>query len=224
MPTIELIEHAQLTSRVSHLVFQAPFQHEAGQYVALSAAIEGARQTRYYSIASPPRPGAPIELCIQHEGAFGKHLRSLRRGDRLECSEPGGKMRLLDAHKPAVYIAAGTGVSPMRAILLMQLGTNPLAEATLLLGARHASELLYRDEFEALAARHVGFRFMPVVSGTDTAWNGRRGRVPGHLDEAIAGRSGVDAYFCGQRELVAHLRERLAATGIADEQQVYERY
>lgn len=224
MPTIELIEQAPLTPRVSHFVFQAPFQHEAGQYVALTAPIDGAPQTRYYSIASPPRPGEPIELCIQHEGAFGRHLRSLQRGDRLECSEPGGKMRLLDAHKPAVYIAAGTGVSPMRAILLVQLGANPLAEATLLLGARHSSELLYRDEFEALSARHAGFRFMPIVSGTDTAWHGRRGRVLGHLEEALAGRSGVGAYFCGQREMVAQLRERLAAAGIADEQQVYERY
>lgn len=224
MPTIELIEHAQLTPRVSHFVFQAPFQHEAGQYVALSAAVEGARQTRYYSIASPPRPGGRIELCIQHEGAFGRQILSLQRGDQLECSEPGGKMRLLDAHKPAVYIAAGTGVSPMRAILLAQLGANPLAKATLLLGARHSSELLYRDEFDALATQHAGFLFMPTVSGNEATWDGRRGRVLAHVDEAIAGCSGVDAYFCGQREIVAQLCERLAATGIPDEQQVYERY
>ena len=224
MPTIELIEHAQLTPRVSQFVFQARFRHEAGQYVALSAAVEGARQTRYYSIASPPRPSGQIELCLQHEGAFGSHLRSLQRGDRLECSEPGGKMRLLDAHRPAVYIAAGTGVSPMRAILLAQLGANPLARATLLLGARHSSELLYRDEFDALASQHAGFRFMPTVSGDDATWNGRRGRVLAHVDEAIAGRSRLDAYFCGQREMVTLLCERLAAIGIADEQQVYERY
>ena len=224
MPTIELIEHAQLTPRVSQFVFQARFRHEAGQYVALSAAVEGARQTRYYSIASPPRPSGQIELCIQHEGTFGSHLRSLRRGDRLECSEPGGKMRLLDAHRPAVYIAAGTGVSPMRAILLAQLGANPLANATLLLGARHSSELLYRDEFDALATQHAGFRFMPTVSGDEATWDGRRGRVLAHVDEAIAGRRGVDAYFCGPREMVTQLCERLAATDIADERQVYERY
>lgn len=224
MPTIELIEHAQLTPRVSQFVFQARFRHEAGQYVALSAAVEGARQTRYYSIASPPRPSGQIELCIQHEGTFGSHLRSLRRGDRLECSEPGGKMRLLDAHRPAVYIAAGTGVSPVRAILLAQLGANPLANATLLLGARHSSELLYRDEFDALATQHAGFRFMPTVSGDEATWDGKRGRVLAHIDEALVGRSSVDAYLCGQREMVTQLCERLAATGIADERQVYERY
>ncbi len=224
MPALELLEHSLMTPRVSWFVFQAPFEHEAGQYVALSALIDGAQQTRYYSIASPPDPSGRIELCVQHEGAFGSHLRSLRRGDRTECSDPGGTMRLLDAARPAVYFAAGTGVSPMRAILLAQLGANPAAEAVLLLGARYSSELLFRDEFEALAARHAGFRFVPTVSGDDAGWDGRRGRVPAHIEEAMAGLNCPDAYFCGHREMVAQLRERLAAAGIPGERQVYERY
>ena len=224
MPTIELIEHAPLTPKVSHFVFQAPFQYEAGQYLSLSALVEDAVQTRYYSIASPPRPSKEIELCIQHDGAFGSHLRSLQQGEQLECSEPGGKMRLLDAEKPAVYFAAGTGVSPMRAILLAQLAANPHAEATLILGARHSSELLYQDEFHTLANRHMGFRFMPTVSGEEPAWGGRRGRVSAHIDDAIIERRAVDAYFCGPREMVTQLREHLARAGVTDERQVYERY
>ncbi|MDE0261664.1 MAG: FAD-dependent oxidoreductase [Bryobacterales bacterium] len=224
MPAIELLEHSLMTPRVSRFVFQAPFRHEAGQYVALSAPVGGTPQTRYYSIASPPDPSGKIELCAQHDGAFGSHLRSLRRGDRMECSEPGGTMRLLDAARPAVYFAAGTGVSPMRAILLAQLAVNPAAEAILLLGARHSSELLFRDEFEALAARNAGFRFLPSVSGDDGGWDGRRGRVAAHVDEAMAGLSSPDAYFCGQREMVAQLRKVLTEAGIPDERQVYERY
>ena len=224
MPTIELIKQRILTPRVSHFVFQAPFRHEAGQYVALHAVVEGAQQTRYYSVASPPSPNGQIELCIQHEGEFGSHLRSLQQGEQLECSEPAGNMRLLNAERPAVYFAAGTGVSPMRAILLAQLAANPRAHTTLLLGARHSSELLYKDEFQALATEHASFRFMPTVSGNEATWDGRRGRVSAHIDEAIAGRSGIDAYFCGQREMVAELCESLAQAGITDERQVYERY
>ena len=224
MPTIELIKHRLLTPRVSHFVFQAPFRHEAGQYVALHAVIDGAQQTRYYSVASPPSPTGQIELCIQHEGEFGSHLRSLQQGEQLECSKPAGNMRLLNAERPAVYFAAGTGVAPIRAILLAQLAANPRADATLLLGARHSSELLYKDEFQALATQHANFRFMPTVSGKEATWDGRRGHVSAHIDEAIAGRSGIDAYFCGQREMVAELCESLAQAGIPDERQVYERY
>ena len=224
MPDIELLEHSLMTPRVSRFLFQAPFRHEAGQYIALSALVGGKQQTRYYSIASPPEPSEKIELCIQHDGAFGSHLRSLRRGDRMECSEPGGTMRLLDAARPAVYFAAGTGVSPMRAILLEQLAANPAAETVLLLGARHSSELLFRDEFEALATRHTAFCFVPTVSGDEDGWDGRRGRVAAHIDEAMAGLNSPDAYFCGQREMVSQLREVLNEAGIPDERQVYERY
>ena len=133
-------------------------------------------------------------------------------------------MRLLDPCRPAVYFAAGTGVSPMRAILLAQLAANPDADATLLLGARGIDELLYRDEFEALASRHTGFRFLPVVSGIHAGWRGSRGHVTDHIAAALSGRSDVDAYFCGQPEMVTEMRAKLAAAGIPDERQSFERY
>lgn len=108
--------------------------------------------------------------------------------------------------------------------LLAQLAANSVANAIPLLGIRHCSELLFRDAFEALATRHAGFRFVPTVSGDEVGWDSRRGPVAAHIDEAMAGLNSPDAYFCGQREMVAQLPERLTAAGIADERQVYERY
>ncbi len=224
MRTLRLIESRPLSGRVSHFVFQAPFAHEAGQYLALSAQISGAPAMRCYSIASPPRPDRQIQLCIQHEGDFGSHLRGLRPGDAVACSAPAGTMRLLDPGRAAVYFAAGTGIAPLRAIFLAQLTANPRAQATLVFGARHSRDLLYGDEFAELAGRLGGFRFLPTVSGEDAGWEGRRGRATAHVDEALAGRSGLDAYFCGQREMVDYLRERLPEAGIPDERQSFERY
>ncbi len=224
MPTIQLIEHLPLCSRARQFTFQAPFRHEAGQYVGLSAVVRGTQQMRYYSIASPPRPDGRIDFCIRCDGDFGSHLSGLRLGDSIESSEPGGKMRLLDAGRSAVYFAAGTGIAPMRAILLAQLAENPQADITLVLGARHSAELLFREELESLATHHAGLLFLPTVSGPDTAWAGRRGRVTAHVAEATGGRSGLDAYFSGQPEMVAELRTRLATAGITDTRQCFERY
>ena len=224
MPMIQLIEHRPLSGRATQFSFLAPFRHGPGQYVALRAEVAGTLSQRYYSIASPPRPDGTIELCIQHEGKFGRYLLGLKSGDAVECSEPSGTMRLMDPDRPAVYFAAGTGVSPMRAILLTHLSANPKADATLVLGARQVDELLYRDEFEALASRHPRFRFLPVVSGTDADWPGSRGYVTDHLQVALNGRSDVDAYFCGQPEMITEMRGKLAAAGIPDERQSFERY
>lgn len=224
MPTLRLIESRALTGRARHFAFEAPFAHEAGQYVALSAEINGNPTRRYYSIASPPRADRRVEFCIHPAGEFGNYLCDLRPGAEIECSQPAGNMRLADPARIAVYFAAGTGIAPIRAILLAQLAANAGADATLVLGARTASELVYLHEFEALRGRHPRFRLIPTVSREDPGWDGRLGRVTSLVDEATTGRRDLDAYFCGPPEMVADLRERLAAAGIPDERQCFERY
>ncbi len=224
MATIRLIEARPLSESVTHFSFRTPFRHRPGQYLALEADLDGSRARRYYSIASPPSGDGRVELCIRHDGEFGAHLLGLRPGDAVDCGEPAGRMRLLDPARPAVYFAAGTGVSPLRAILRAQLQANPGAVATLVLGARRASDLLYRGEFEALAASREGFRFLPTLSRAAPGWTGLRGRVTDHVELALAARSDLDAYFCGHPAMVASLRERLAAAGVPDDRQSFERY
>ncbi len=224
MPTIQHLHHRPVTDRATQFTFSAPFRHVAGQYLALRSTINGAVVTRYYSIASPPRPDGMIELCIQHRGEFGQHLLALRNGEAVSCSKPAGSMRLKSPDRQAVYFAAGTGIAPMRAILLSQLAANPDADATLVEGARLGCELLYRDEFEALATRHPQFRYFPVVSGDDHEWSGRRGHVTDHLAEGLDRRTDIDAYFCGPPEMVSELREKLAIAGVQENCQVFERY
>ena len=224
MPTLRLMDTRPLTPRVSHFVFEAPFAHLAGQHIALQAELGGSLVERCYSIASPPRPDWRIELCLGHEGLFGAYLRGLLPGEAVECSDPSGEMCLLGADKPSVYFAAGTGIAPVRAILLSQLTAEPGAEAALVQGARQFADLHFHEEFQTLAAGHSRFRYLPTVSRDDPGWNGRRGRVTAYVDEALGGASGQVAYICGQPDMVTDLRRVLAEEGIGDERQSYERY
>lgn len=224
MHTIRLVESKPLTRRVWHFAFEAPFRHEAGQHVAVQSTVDGETLTSYYSIASPPGRGRRIEFCLDVAGRLGQHFRGLRPGDTVRCGEPSGTMRLLAAGSPSAYFAAGTGVAPLRAILLSQLAANPNAGAVLVQGARRSADLHFRSEFEELASSHAGFRFLPTVTGREAGWTGRRGRVADHIDEAVGGRPEVVAYICGQPEMVADIRRRLSAAGVADERQCFERY
>ena len=224
MPKLRLLESRPLTPTVGHFVFQAPFQHLAGQHIALEAELQGAPTKRYFSIASPPRSDCRIELCIRQDGLFGTYLRNLPVGAAVDSSHPTGKMLLLDAKKASAYFASGTGIAPVRAILLAQLAANPAAKATLVQGARHPAELHYREEFGALAERRAGFRYLPTVTGHNPDWNGRRGRVTQYFGEALGDTRDRVAYLCGQREMVVDLRRMLAKAGIGDERQSYERY
>ena len=220
MPAIRLRRRRALSAQAVHLVFQAEFEHVAGQYLALG----GAGRKRYYSIASAPRADRTLDLCVDVRGDFGQYLNTLALGAEVEAEGPAGKMLLLDARRAALYFAAGTGIAPVRAILQAHLAANPDADARLFFGARRAQDLFYRDEFEALAERRPNFVFHPTVSGEDPHWRGRRGRVSAHLEEALQGRGSRDAYFCGPREMVERLKIDLAAAGIPDERQSYERY
>jgi ferredoxin-NADP reductase len=221
---MHLIERRSLSDEVGHFVFHVDFEHVAGQYVALSAELGGETQKRYYSIASAPREDRTIDLCIDVRGDFGQYLNALEAGAEVSAEGPAGKMCLLGARNSAVYFASGTGIAPVRAILQTHLAENPDANARLYFGARHSKNLFFRDEFEVLAERHLNFEFCPTVSGDDADWSGRRGRVLAHLEDALKGGEDLDAYFCGQRELVDQLKTDLTAAGIPDERQSYERY
>ena len=72
---------------------------------------------------------------------------------------------------------------------------NPAAEAILLLGTRHCSELLVGDEFQALVARHAGFRFVPTVDDDESGWDGTRGSVVANIDKSLAGLSSLGVSY-----------------------------
>ncbi len=224
MPILQLIASEPLSENVSQFSFLAGFPHQAGQYLAVFADINGQPQKRYYSIASPPNADQSIELCVQHEGEFGRHLLRLQPGESVESSLPAGTMQLRSADHNTAYFASGTGIAPMRAILKEQLSANPYANATLVFGAHNSRDLLYRKELVELASRHPGFRFMPTISGEDVSWPGLRGRTIAHVDTVLAANNIQDVYFCGQQEMVEQLREHLSQTGIPEEQQIFERY
>lgn len=222
--TIRLIESRPLAGQVRLLAFRVPFRHRAGQYVALRADIGGRETWRYFSIASPPSDDGRIEMCIRLTGAFGERLGNLATGDGIGCSDPSGNLRPLDPARPSAYFAAGTGVAPLRAILLGQLARHPTAQAVLVLSARRPDELLFRRHFEELERVHPGFRFLPTVTGGGQDWTGRTGRAGIHVTEALAGLQSPVAYICGQPAMVTDLRGRLAKAGVPDERQSFERY
>lgn len=77
-----------------------------------------------------------------------------------------------------VLVGGGIGITPMRAMLHEALADSRARRPILLFhAARHAAELLYRDEFEALAAQHSRFAYRPILSRPDAGWRGACGRL-----------------------------------------------
>ena len=219
-----------------HLVFEVtdakPFDFEPGQYVCLSKTLNGQRVERHYSIASAPDIRGRFELCVKPVGdgsPFGNFLAQVTPGEEFECRGPDGTFRLVEPLRDTIFLAAGTGITPFRA-MLRHLLAGPHDRSggraiTLIFGARRPEGLYFRSEFEQLESERPNFRFQPTVSGLATGWTGRRGHVQHHLEEVLGnGHDATDVYLCGPKAMVNEVRAELTASGFDERAIHYEKY
>ncbi len=134
---------------------------------------------------------------------------------------------------PALFVATGTGVTPMRSMLRAAVTAGTRAPVWLLFGVRHEEDLIYREELEALARQHDFIRVEPTLSQPGGGWRGRRGYVQSHVRElweglvaqSTSGTGEPHAYVCGLERMVGSVRELLRKDMGLTRQQVHsERY
>ena len=213
----ELIARTQLSPRVESLTFLAaePFVRAAGQYVLLTL-DEGSSHA--FSVASPFDERAPrkFEVAVARGTTAGGVL-ELTLGASVMVTGPSGVL-VWKGEAPALLVATGTGISPLRALVLEQLAQSSRAPLTLLFGCRDATEELWGREFARLAAEHPRFRYMPTHSQPLPGHSGRVGRVQPYLPELVhvLGPE-LRAYLCGHTPMVNACTSLLLEHGVAPE-------
>ena len=224
-----LIDSYELAPEVRHFIFNVPelekLHFKAGQFVSFTEMIGGKKITRPYSIASLP-DGNQFELCLNlvKEGIFSPWLFDLKPGDSVQMSAPLGFFVVRNPIQEALFIAAGTGIAPFRAMVRDYLSHPQAHQLTLLFGVRYENSIYYRNEFDDLARKHPNFRFWPTLSRAEAAWSGRSGHVQVHLLEAIGDRRDLDIYICGLKAMVDDVRAILKAMGFDRKQIIFEKY
>ena len=234
---VRLKNKRQLTPAVSELTFErpdgAPFAFDAGQWISLILPRDDGELRRSYSIASPPSSSPDFQLAITHvQGGPGStYLHELAPGKTLKAVGPQGFFtRPLDKTGPSLFVATGTGVTPLRSMIHAAATAGHELPMWLLLGVRNDDDILYRDEFEALAREHDNIRFVPTLSRASASWNGRRDYVQTHIPElwnelAGLGLGTPHTYICGLKRMVTAVRDLLRKDlNVAREHVHSERY
>lgn len=235
----------------------ADFPFIPGQFIsAVAEDRSGKEQTRAYSIASAPSKNR-FDLCLNRvEGGFFSNrladLPDVPIGGIVRVYGPNGYFTL---HRPLTHsllVATGTGVAPMRSMLHWLFPADGPdrsggKEIWLVYGTRFSSEIYYRDEFEALAAQHPNFHYLPALSRDDESWTGLRGYVQDHVARIVEERAAklglplpapspdpgippsqlqfdIHAYICGLSDMIAAVRDRLKSYGWHRKQIITERY
>jgi ferredoxin-NADP reductase len=129
--------------------------HVAGQHLDVRLTAEdGYQAQRSYSIASAPEDPR-LELTVERidDGEVSPYLAGvLRAGDEFEVRGPVGghfTWRVSDGG-PLLLVAGGSGLVPLMAMLRHRAAQGSDADARLLLSARAAEDILYREELGRL--------------------------------------------------------------------------
>lgn len=230
------------------------FSFVPGQFISVvDTDASGKEQTRAYSIASAPA-GHRFALCLNRVkgGFFSNRIADLAIGDTISFQGPLGYFTLREPITDSILIATGTGVAPMRGFLQWLFphqgpDRSQGRDIWLVYGTRHETEVYYRDEFEALAARHANFHYLSTLSRAPESWPGLRGYVQEHAARIIAERAArlgqtlpapppdpaipasellfdISAYVCGLSPMITSVRDRLKAFGWHRRQIIAERY
>ncbi len=149
--------------------------------------------TRAYSVSNRPEDTAagrivmnirlalpPPSVSDAQPGIVSSWLFSLRKNDPVSVSGPFGSFRIQDTEREMVFIGGGVGMAPLRAMIFEQLeNVGTKRKMSFWYGARNKTELLYVDEFDALAARHGNFDWTIALSDPDPMdkWTGATGFV-----------------------------------------------
>jgi len=158
-------KHAESSDSVT-LVLK-PNRHvsrfSAGQHLNLSAEVDGRRLSRSYS----PRHLADGRIAITVKRIAGGKVSTwlcdqARLGDTVLLTAPYGDMTLSEKPEHAVFLAAGSGITPF--ISLIQAHAASGQRMTLLYWARDEASACFAGELQALAAAHTNLTMQLLLT------------------------------------------------------------
>jgi CDP-4-dehydro-6-deoxyglucose reductase, E3 len=238
-PTLDvrLVDKKTLSPSVCELTFErvdgSSFIFEAGQWVSLVLPLPAGELRRAYSIASPPSDTPRFDLAVTHVsgGPGSGYLHDMRPGTTLKAIGPQGFFtRPIDRSGPSLFIATGTGVTPLRSMMHAALESGDVNPLWLVFGVRTEEDILYLEELEELARERSNVRVIFTLSRGSDSWQGRRGYVQAHVSELwneleALGLGKTHAYACGLQKMVGAVRDLLRKQLKVPREQVHaERY
>ncbi len=215
------------TRRLRLALAGGAFPFRAGQ--AVFAGLTGAATRAPYSIASAPSLGAAgmLELLVPADGAFGEAGLdpAAVTGATLDLDGPLGGFGVPDAASagPLLLVAGGTGISPIRSVILDRLDRHAPGPATLVYSVRTPDEFAFADEFAALAADGLLLLHTTITRDEGPADRPTRsGRVDAGLLRAALPDPRAWCLVCGPSGFVQTVTATLEALGVPPDHIVVE--
>jgi NAD(P)H-flavin reductase len=226
---VRQITRATPRIRILNLDLRAvDFSFSAGQAVMLG--LSGSPLRKPYSIASAPWELAKsgiMQVLVQVEdsGGLDPHLELASPGTLLDVDGPFGSFGLPERlEQPLLFVAGGTGIAPLRSMLIEHVSRPTKFPVALIYSARAVDEFAFRPELAALEAAGRIATYFTVTREEGSAWQGRRGRISeALLTEALPSIDST-CLVCGPPQLVGAATELLVKLGVRADRILTEHY
>lgn len=219
-----------LTTTVKTFRFRFPagkwVPFKAGQFCMVHVPKEGKVLKKPYSICSAPFEKGYLDLCVKLvEGGYTTNwFWGLKEGDEVKMTIPyGGFLIEEPIDYDFVFVATGTGITPLRSMIKTLLHEGCLRKISLIFGVRHENEILYLEEFSRLQKDHKNFSFIPTVS-RPKAWTGEVGYVQEKLKKFVTDPKGNRIYVCGLVPMIEAVQQAAHEIGFDKKSVHFEKY
>lgn len=200
------------------------FIYREGQNLTLKKTINGEELRRSYSICTAPHENK-LKIAIKQVegGAFSTFANeSLMQNDVLEVMPPSGKFNahLSDNHNPNyLAIAAGSGITPIIAIIKHTLSVQSNSTFTLVYGSKNRASIIFFEELEDLKNKYIQrFNFINIMSrekmDADIFYGRIDDRKLSELDKLINYKNLDAAYLCGPETMIFNTADFLQERGL----------
>lgn len=192
--------------------------HVPGQHLALGVEINGVRRDRVFSVSTAPRPDGLLRVTLQRQSPGGVtqwlHTHA-RKGLVVTLGEAGGDFVLpRPVEQPLLMVGAGSGITPLLAMLHELAATPSQADILLFQLYRGPEQRLFSNELSALSDRLPGLRIVTHSSH-------ERGRLsPRELASSVPDLADRHTLVCGPEALMAGFAETWSRLGLAERLQM----
>lgn len=191
------------------------FGYNSGQYVNI---LKG-NVKRSYSIANSCRPNGTLSFLIKKYdiGIMSNYwFNEAQEHDLLRIEGPIGSffIRESDEVDNIIFLATGTGVAPIKAILesISELD-NKISDKCIwvFVGARYEGDIIWQpNELNGISR----LKYIPVLSRGSVEWNGERGYVQDIVIKENIPLSNAQVYACGSNNMIEAAKAILIEKGL----------
>lgn len=212
------------TNDTRSLVLASPtgksLDYEAGQFLTLVFPQLQGEARRSYSISSAPGLGEPLTITVKRlaNGTFSRYLHDdVQVGDTLYTTGASGYFTL---PKPWIathyyFLAAGSGITPILALIKTLLAHHPETPVTLWYSNRTVQDTIFYQEIEVLRLRHPGFQVVYFMSDARQLLQARLTKVTlGQRLLAAPDRHASLFYLCGPHDYMQMATITLLTEGV----------